>query len=69
MRRQRDYKEPKCIIKNKGGGYRKDMSDEEIKQLAIRKLTPRECWRLMGFSDEAFEKAFEEEKEILKIRF
>ena len=45
------------------------MSDEEIKQLAIRKLTPRECWRLMGFSDEAFEKAFEEEKEILKIRF
>lgn len=23
----------------------------------IRKLTPRECWRLMGFSDEAFDKA------------
>ena len=23
----------------------------------IRKLTPRECWRLMGFSDEDFEKA------------
>ena len=23
----------------------------------IRKLTPNECWRLMGFSDEAFEKA------------
>ena len=23
----------------------------------IRKLTPKECWRLMGFSDEAFEKA------------
>lgn len=23
----------------------------------IRKLTPKECWRLMGFSDESFEKA------------
>lgn len=23
----------------------------------IRKLTPRECWRLMGFSDDDFEKA------------
>ena len=23
----------------------------------IRKLTPRECWRLQGFSDEAFDKA------------
>ena len=23
----------------------------------IRKLTPKECWRLMGFSDEAFDKA------------
>ena len=26
-------------------------------QARIRKLTPRECWRLMGFSDEDFEKA------------
>lgn len=25
--------------------------------LRIRKLTPKECWRLMGFSDECFEKA------------
>lgn len=25
--------------------------------LKIRKLTPRECWRLMGFNDEDFEKA------------
>lgn len=23
----------------------------------IRKLTPKECWRLMGFADEDFEKA------------
>lgn len=26
-------------------------------QYHIRKLTPKECWRLMGFSDDAFEKA------------
>lgn len=25
--------------------------------LAIRKLTPKECWRLQGFTDEQFEKA------------
>lgn len=28
-------------------------------QYKIRKLTPRECWRLMGFSDSDFEKAQE----------
>lgn len=26
-------------------------------QYRIRKLTPKECWRLMGFTDEEFEKA------------
>lgn len=30
---------------------------ENGKSIAIRKLTPRECWRLQGFSDEQFEKA------------
>ena len=25
--------------------------------IRIRKLTPRECWRLMGFDDEDFDKA------------
>lgn len=25
----------------------------------IRKLTPKECWRLQGFTDEQFEKAAE----------
>lgn len=29
------------------------------KGLKIRKLTPKECWRLMGFSDDAYEKAAE----------
>ena len=26
------------------------------KKLKIRKLTPRECWRLMGVKDEDFDK-------------
>ncbi len=30
-----------------------------MKKYRIRKLTPRECWRLMGFSDEDFDKAAE----------
>ena len=25
--------------------------------MRIRKLTPKECWRLMGFTDEEFKKA------------
>ena len=28
-----------------------------VKKYRIRKLTPRECWRLMAFSDEDFDKA------------
>ena len=33
-------------------------ADEKvITDYRIRKLTPKECWRLMGFSDEDFEKA------------
>ena len=31
----------------------------ENNKYRIRKLTPKECWRLMGFSDEQFEKAKE----------
>jgi DNA (cytosine-5)-methyltransferase 1 len=37
----RDYKDPKKVTNN----------------LRIRKLTPRECYRLMGFSDKEFELA------------
>lgn len=33
------------------------MDTENVKPLRIRKLTPKECWRLMGFKDESFEKA------------
>lgn len=31
--------------------------DGEVYLIRIRKLTPRECWRLMGFSDEDYDKA------------
>lgn len=30
---------------------------EQYTKLRIRKLTPKECWRLMGFTDESFDKA------------
>ncbi len=38
-----------------------DTSDSKgvVENLRIRKLTPKECWRLMGISDENFEKAQE----------
>jgi len=30
-----------------------------MEKVRIRKLTPRECWKLMGFTDEDFDKAKE----------
>lgn len=35
----------------------KDNLIAELRDCRIRKLTPRECWQLMGFSDEDFDKA------------
>lgn len=35
----------------------KDNYAVEVPDYRIRKLTPKECWRLMGISDEDFEKA------------
>ena len=32
------------------------MHDNDVR---IRKLTPKECWRLMGFDDEDFDRAKE----------
>lgn len=29
----------------------------KVEHLRVRRLTPKECWRLMGFTDEDFEKA------------
>lgn len=40
-----DYKDPKKTI------------EYYTKKHRIRKLTPKECWRLMGFKDEQFDKA------------
>ena len=31
--------------------------NDDLSKLRIRKLTPKECWRLMGFTDEEFERA------------
>jgi len=33
------------------------VSEVEMEGYRIRQLTPKECWRLMGFSDEDFEAA------------
>lgn len=35
------------------------LMEEDMNNLRIRKLTPKECFRLMGFDDEDFEKAAE----------
>ena len=42
-----------------GGGNQVKVQTESKDHPKIRKLTPRECWRLMGFSDEDFDKAKE----------
>lgn len=42
-----------------------------MENVRVRKLTPKECWRLMGFSDKDFEKAHyytEDEVEKLNLR-
>ncbi len=38
-------------------GLTKVLLGEDMNKLRIRKLTPKECWRLMGFDDSDFEKA------------
>jgi DNA (cytosine-5)-methyltransferase 1 len=44
---------PTILVVSGGGREIKIMSEN----MRIRKLTPKECWRLMGFSDKDFEKA------------
>lgn len=39
------------------GGDKRVIENTSNVGYRIRKLTPKECWRLMGFSDEDFEKA------------
>ena len=55
----------RMVRTEEGKALRKKYENHEIHhgfiatQYRIRKLTPRECWRLMDFSDEDFEKAEE----------
>lgn len=42
-----------------GGGREPKIAIPVFRDLRIRKLTPRECWRLQGFPDWAFDKAQE----------
>ena len=45
---------------NAGGDKRviiEDKNNVSTDDYAIRRLTPRECWRLMDFSDSDFDKA------------
>jgi DNA (cytosine-5)-methyltransferase 1 len=41
------------------GGTKPKIMEEKVfdGKIRIRKITPNECWRLMGFSDEDFNKA------------
>ena len=51
-------KEPtKITLKN--GEHITSEEKEKMNGIRIRKLTPKECWRLMGFSDDDFAKAKE----------
>ena len=43
------------VVTKAGGVSGRPMAIE--REVRIRKLTPRECWRLMGFTDEDFDKA------------
>ena len=46
-----------CLTETMGkGGNNVPMHNNDVR---IRKLTPKECWRLMGFDDEDYEKASE----------
>ena len=48
-------------IDNMSGTLKSGMDHQQgniiYNDLRIRKLTPKECWRLMGFDDDDFEKA------------
>ena len=43
-------------ITTSGGNDRGVVVDNVNQKLRIRKLTPKECWRLMGFDDEDVDK-------------
>lgn len=39
------------------GGERQPKIIEKENDMRVRKLTPKECWKLMGFTSEDYEKA------------
>lgn len=45
------------ITTNGGGGHEVKIMDKRKEKSQIRRLTPKECWRLMGFDDNDFNKA------------
>ena len=51
----KDYRQP-CTLAGGDQEIKVAVMDENKKR-RIRKLTPPECWRLMGFDDEDFRKA------------
>lgn len=51
----KDYRQP-CTLAGGNQEIKVAVMDENKKR-RIRKLTPLECWRLMGFDDEDFRKA------------
>lgn len=51
----KDYRQP-CTLAGGNQEIKVTVMDENKKR-RIRKLTPLECWRLMGFDDEDFRKA------------
>lgn len=44
-------------VRANSGGHNELKIVEETDAVIVRKLTPRECWRLMGFDDASFERA------------
>lgn len=50
------YQAPKELLEESTEDCQENTTDDSL-GYRIRKLTPKECWRLMGFSDEDFEKA------------
>ena len=46
---------PKGLLNDDSGEF--EIDESELQGYRIRKLTPKECWRLMGFSDDDFNKA------------
>lgn len=50
-REPREYRDTAPTLRIGGGSF------QLLSTYRIRKLTPKECWRLMGFNDEDFDKA------------